>query len=413
MEKKFKQFLPIFLCATLFFLSCPRDISAEAAPSEVALLSVSREFIDAYSMALSTQSLSPLDSLLVDNKENDFFKAFLQWRFAIMQNMNSGYSKHICTIAQAEPIRITSECSEVKVIFNENFTYINGGTGYAYYNEANIQITSENGNYKISNVIFPNENDFYQTFCRKMSTLDSSPLSLESSDIKDNLALLISETENLGREMNAIAIQQTPCISEPPVEPVASTYYYVASRGVQYASTYGQNVNPYFYNYSNDCTNFVSQCIWAAYGGWSATMSVSDMQSNIANHVRMVPYTWQGGPTQNDCSTNWINVDSLWNYVTSNQGNGPKATGYNNGNWYTGVLPIDISIGDVLQRSSDGSDYSHSVYVVYTPGGSNPAYNEIYVAQHSSNYTRRNLSEVIAGGCYLRQLRFLASTFTN
>ena len=83
MEKSSNNFYP-FLWVTLFFLPCPRDISAEITPSEVALLSASREFIDAYSMALSTQNLSPLE--------------------------------HICTIAQAELIRISFECSEVKVI---------------------------------------------------------------------------------------------------------------------------------------------------------------------------------------------------------------------------------------------------------------------------------------------------------
>lgn len=140
-------------------------------------------------------------------------------------------------------------------------------------------------------------------------------------------------------------------------------------------------------------------------------MSNSDMVYNITNKVRMVPNVWYAG--SGGGSSDWENVDSFWNYVTGNQGNGPRATGYNNGGWYSNVLPIDISLGDVLQKSNDGSDYTHSVYVVSTPGGSDPTYNMIYCAQHSDNCTNRKLSELIDSGCYLRQLRFHSGTFAS
>ncbi len=98
--------------------------------------------------------------------------------------------------------------------------------------------------------------------------------------------------------------------------------------------------------------------------------------------------------------------------MTGNTGNGPRATGYNNGGWYTGVLPIDISAGDILQVSVDGTSYYHSVYVVSVPGGSNPSYDLIYVAQHTDNYSSRKLTDVLgASGRYMRQMRFHAGTF--
>ena len=62
--------------------------------------------------------------------------------------------------------------------------------------------------------------------------------------------------------------------------------------------------------------------------------------------------------------------------------------------------------------SGDGSSYYHSVYVVSVPGGSNPSYDLIYVAQHTYNYSSRKLTEVIGtDGRYMRQMRFHAGTF--
>lgn len=126
----------------------------------------------------------------------------------------------------------------------------------------------------------------------------------------------------------------------------------------------------------------------------------------------MVSNVWHGG--SGGGMPNWESVESFWSYVTSNQGNGPKAREYNNGGWYTDVLPIDISQGDVLQKSNNGSSYFHSVYVVSTSGGSDPTYNLIYVAQHSGNYSNRKLSELIGvGGSYIRKIKFQAGTFDS
>ena len=133
-----------------------------------------------------------------------------------------------------------------------------------------------------------------------------------------------------------------------------------------------------------------------------------DNASNITNNVRMTS-TWFAG--SGGGAPAWENVDELWNYVVGNTGTGPKAVGYNNGGYYTDLLPIDIAVGDVLQRGSDGSDYSHSVYVVSVPGGSNPSYSEIVIAQHSGNM-KRTVTELLAsGGRYLRQMQFKPNSF--
>ncbi len=89
-----------------------------------------------------------------------------------------------------------------------------------------------------------------------------------------------------------------------------------------------------------------------------------------------------------------------------------KAYGHNNGGHYSDILPIDMCVGDVLQKSSDGIDYGHSMYIISTPGGSNPSYSEIVIAQHTSNLTK-TVAEVIVTTTYMRHMQFMYNTFDS
>ena len=138
-------------------------------------------------------------------------------------------------------------------------------------------------------------------------------------------------------------------------------------------------------------------------------MSNATMVNNISNKVRMTS-TWYAG--SGGGSSAWENVDSLWNYVVGNTGKGPKAYGHNNGSHYSGILPIDMCVGDVLQKSSNGSDYTHSMYVISNPGGSNPSYSEIVIAQHSGNMTK-TVAEVLVTTTYMRHMQFMYNSFDS
>jgi hypothetical protein len=129
-----------------------------------------------------------------------------------------------------------------------------------------------------------------------------------------------------------------------------------------------------------DCTNFVSQCVWAGYGGTSGyilpvTPSNTDavitaLRNRVQNDYRMVTGSWYGRYWRTPQVTppaNWCGVVDFWDYAVGNTGSGPVATGFNNNkkwNQYSGT----IQRGDVLQfKTSSGSSYSHSVFV-YTIG---------------------------------------------
>lgn len=414
MKRYCKKF--IFLIAGLVLMAAAYSINASANGDIVCDKDVDvivQDFAKAYSDSLVQQNTDKLQQIMIDNDDNTFFEAFMEWRFAIMENMNSGYRSHNCDIINIEIVTVKEDIISLRVNLNENFEYVDKGTGYAYNIQVDMQIKMICGKYKIAKIVFINEETFYGNFCEKMEAIPEM-ISAENAEknLSSKLDILIEELEMLKQEMNRATQEQTENAAKTEnIVSYAASYAYDAARGVQYARTYGSNPNGNFYSASTaDCTNFVSQCVWAAYGGWSSTMSNTDMINNISNKVRMVSGVWQGG--SGGGTANWESVNSFWSYVTGNAGNGPKATGYNNGGWYTGVLPIDISSGDILQFSTDGSSYYHSVYVVSVPGGSNPSYDLIYVAQHTANYSSRKLTELIGtSGRYMRQMRFHAGTF--
>ena len=61
---------------------------------------------------------------------------------------------------------------------------------------------------------------------------------------------------------------------------------YDANKAVNYSDCYALTENSLFYVADKDCTNFVSQCVWAGYGGWVNGDETANAQ-NIAAHYRM------------------------------------------------------------------------------------------------------------------------------
>lgn len=109
----------------------------------------------------------------------------------------------------------------------------------------------------------------------------------------------------------------------------------------EYAKKWAYSRNPKYYNYDSvggDCTNFVSQCIYAGC-----------MQMNYSKNNGW--YYING----NDKSPSWTGVEFLYKFLISNKGNGPK--GYE--------TTIDkLEIGDIIQLSFNGIKFSHSLVVI-------------------------------------------------
>lgn len=237
-------------------------------------------------------------------------------------------------------------------------------------------------------------------------------------------------------QSNADSLTEDIAYAEPIVEPeddvlpLSTSVSYNAQTARDYGFRLGDHYENYIFNRASlDCTNFVSQCVWAGYGGtngYSIPYSPSSTNSTcvklkerVKNDYRMTS-AWYGrmyGSKNGDPPSNFCGVVSFYDYVTTNTGNGPRANSYNNGKVYSS-LSTTMNKGDVLQfyKSSAGR-YYHSVIVVSTTNYKVADYAKVRVAQHQSEYYNRNLSDLINnfGGksCKMRLLRFKSATFSS
>lgn len=108
-----------------------------------------------------------------------------------------------------------------------------------------------------------------------------------------------------------------------------------------YAKKWAYGRNPKYYNFDpvgGDCTNFISQCIYAGCGQM--------------NYSKINGWYYLNGY---DKSPSWTGVEFLYNFLLSNKGNGPKGE----------IANIeDLEIGDVIQLSFNGRTFTHSLIVI-------------------------------------------------
>ena len=117
---------------------------------------------------------------------------------------------------------------------------------------------------------------------------------------------------------------------------------YDREKAVNYAREWAFSRNPAFYTFDDiggDCTNFVSQCIYAGSEVWN------------------------------------------YNFLTTNEGNGP----------YGSELPLALAqVGDVIQLSFDGISFAHTLII--TKIVLFPTPRSILIASHSNDSLDRPLN---------------------
>ncbi|MDE5830854.1 MAG: amidase domain-containing protein [Clostridia bacterium] len=114
---------------------------------------------------------------------------------------------------------------------------------------------------------------------------------------------------------------------------------YNRQKAVEYANKWAYKRNPKYYDFDligGDCTNFVSQCIYAG--------------SEVMNYEKT--YGWYYNST-NDKSPSWTGVRFLYDFLINNKGVGP-----------IGELSDEVQIGDVVQLSFDAIQFTHSLIIV-------------------------------------------------
>lgn len=143
---------------------------------------------------------------------------------------------------------------------------------------------------------------------------------------------------------------------------------YDIENAVSYAHKWAYYRNPLYYNYDfigGDCTNFISQCIFAGGG--------------VMNYEKTFGWYYSNG---NDKSPSWTGVEYLWNFLTRSKNSvGPKGEECD---------LKDLRKGDIIQLSFNGYNFQHSLIVVEEKASNNM--NDILVATHTFDTDNRSLN---------------------
>ena len=139
-------------------------------------------------------------------------------------------------------------------------------------------------------------------------------------------------------------------------------YPYNNELAVDYARRWAFLRNPVYYNFDNlggDCTNFISQCLYAGCGVMNYTPTFGWYYNSI-----------------NDRAPAWSGVDEFFSFISKNQKEGPFAKI---------VLYSELVEGDFISLFRDGT-YFHNLIITKIHGG------EIYTASHTRDSLDKPLS---------------------
>ena len=120
-----------------------------------------------------------------------------------------------------------------------------------------------------------------------------------------------------------------------------------------YAERWALSRNPKWYNFDSlggDCTNFISQCLYAGCGIMNETPETGWFYRSLSSRAPA-----------------WTGVQPLFLFLTGNRGVGPFAQV---------VGRSAVEVGDVIQLGNAGGSFYHSLLVLSPPP-------EIYVAAHT------------------------------
>ena len=137
---------------------------------------------------------------------------------------------------------------------------------------------------------------------------------------------------------------------------------YDRAAALGYAKKWALGRNPAYFDFTNlggDCTNFVSQCLYAGTGVMNDT-----------------PVTGWYYRSAGDRTASWTGVEYLWRFLLSNRGPGPAGQI---------CRPEEAQIGDVLQLGDGAGRFYHAALVV-RPG------RDPLVAAHDNDAWNRPLS---------------------
>lgn len=204
--------------------------------------------------------------------------------------------------------------------------------------------------------------------------------------------------------------------SSSNAEPTAvtrSVYYdrlYRRDNATAYAYTYTttssstsiqQNFyNPLFPNYADEggnCQNFVSQCLWAGFGGSNTQAAISGREFPM-DTIGAGSYYW--ATTSSNSSTAWAGTISIKNYLAAvNNGNPTNGLITNfvstSANSYTGSFEAYTGstsnlVGSIVYVPGSENEFGHAIIIT---DATSKSFSDIYYCANSSMAKNKRLSD--------------------
>ena len=388
---------------------------------EQCIKSVVEAYLDSYFKSFITLRQEDTNNIVEENNDTLLYKKMHEWQLAANKMFDTGYKNYELSI-DYKNLSIRNSVANIDILLHVDYQYKNAGDiESGLYNIPYTFILQQKGDSWIITKIDSSFDEF-EYFKADVDKKIKAHMSKKKA-IDEVANEKIRNISLLAEQMKTSSINRQEVESENVIIQSGS-YSYSASNGASYATRFAEAPisNRFFYTVSGgDCTNFVSQCVWAGYGGYVSTNDTTT-KNNIANKVRMVPNVWHGGTGGG--MTNWENVTSFWNYAISSKSVGPKGTGSNNNGKATNLTYGTIVKGNALQvRYGSSGSYGHSVYVSSVLLGP-PEYGDpcgfklIYVCQHTSDKKNRMLLDLVnawggSSNCYMRKISFSTANFNS
>ncbi|AWO74007.1 MULTISPECIES: amidase domain-containing protein [Geobacillus] len=341
-----------------------------------------KDYMDRQYSSLQDSKVSNFDDIVADKYLLDILKETIQYKIDFYSEINKkvlGYKLSISNIeTKLENGRIVAH-----ILSNTELTFQKDEfEPYTYLEEIEHIIVIENikDAWKITKDIYdelgaPNESaindlnynkNFYDMFKKnKIPVKEKAKLSKKLQDSISQYS--VDETQN------RTSLASTQMFYSTAIESTS------LDKAVEYARKWALSYNPEYKKYDNDCTNFVSQILYAAGFKTDSTWK---------------PYT-----------NAWIQVEAFHDYLVDKKGF--NSYEYSSGD-EAGNAANNATVGDVIQfYNITKLRYSHTVYATKRVWRSERGTYDILYCGHSSARLDYSLIDAFESSSYYTRLRVI------
>lgn len=405
-----------------FLLAAVMLATASAASNETELAAVLEDYYTIYMDAMQTETPPDFSGLVETNENTKLYDLVIGYEQESGKYLDPPMLSYAFSM-DVQDLEIQGNRADAEVVYQSKIQF--DGMSEDEYTYRNIpyhfQLQYHDDGWKITNI---DSGFFVHTDLIEEITSSAARSGNVVAEAENILNDRLERLENADLEMLRVGDEQSAEsqrklqaleAEDYGMEPRASRVSFLVDKAVEYADQYALKENSLFYTTVEDCTNFVSQCAWAGYGGW-VKGDHSQTRENIANRFRMYYNSdtskgWFAGTGGG--SSPWENVSAHWNVIVDNEGFGARADGYNNNSNYQNLSAKMIFPGETLQFYSQAKKkYVHSVFVV---SKSDSSYDKIYCDAHNAKCKHEPITTFIksSGGseCRMRDMDYVSARF--